>query len=210
MPESAAQVHARATARADEDGRLPAPEATTWDVFPWEAVEGRVVPKPLAAPADEPPRWGEADDKPCPACAGFDPERVVWEDDLWVLTHDGAPTGLPLVLVLHTREHQDYNELDDEMASQLGRISVRLVRIIENLPHVGRVHVDRWGDGGSHLHVWFFARTAGLPQILGSYAVEWDEILPPGPEGLWRQDLATVATKLANWGGEARAQAPAD
>lgn len=204
MPESAEEVHARVVAAAGESGRLPAPNIASWDVFPWEVHEGLVVPKVLAAPADEPPRAGEAD-KPCRSCEGFDAASVVWEDETWVLTHHGAPSGLPLVLVLHTREHLDMGELDDDQASQLGRITNRLVRIVENLPHIGRVHVDRWGDGGAHFHLWFFARTARLPQILGSYAVEWDDILPPGPEDVWRADLHQVATKLANWGGDARA-----
>jgi diadenosine tetraphosphate (Ap4A) HIT family hydrolase len=130
---------------------------------------------------------------------------VVWEDERWVLTHRGAPSGLPVVLVLHTREHQDYGELDDKLASELGRISNRLVRIVEHLPNIGRVHVNRWGDGGAHFHVWFFARTEGIPGVLGSTALEWDDIIPPGPEDVWRADLHTVATKLANWGGDARA-----
>ena len=46
----------------------------------------------------------------------------------------GAPTGLPLVLVLPTREHVDAGEIDDDQASEFGRISNRLVRIIEGLP----------------------------------------------------------------------------
>ena len=41
-------------------------------------------------------------------------------------------------------------------------------------------------------------------QIKGSYAVEWDDILPPVPEDVRRADLHAVATKLANWGGTAR------
>ena len=117
--------------------------------------------RPLPPPADEPRPRGERG-RPCGACAGFDPERVVWEDERWVLTHEGAPSGLPLVVVLHTREHVDLGDLDDELASELGRISVRLTRIIGHLPHIGRVHVNRWGDGGSHFHLWFFARPARL------------------------------------------------
>ena len=139
------------------------------------------------------------------AFAGFDPEHVVWEDDVWVLTHPGAPAGLPLVMMLHSREHLDLGTLDDEQASQLGRITSRLVRIIEALDNIGRTHVMRIGDGGSHLHVWFVSRTARLTHVLGSVAHEWDDILPAGPEDVWRADLHTVATKLANWGGDARA-----
>ena len=206
MPEPAEDVYARIVEAVGVDGHLPMPPLGDWDIFPWTVVDGQVVPRTLPAPSDEPPRWGESPEKPCAACAsGFDPERVVWEDEFWVLTHRGAPSGLPLVLLLHTREHLDMGELDDEMASQLGRITNRLVRIIENLPHVGRVHVNRWGDGGSHFHLWFAARTARLTHVIGSPAMEWDDIIPPGPEDVWRADLHTVATKLANWGGDARA-----
>lgn len=205
MPESAEEVYARVVAAVGADGRLPVPDTTGWSSFPWEVVDGQLVPKVLAAPQAEPARFGDegATDKPCPTCAGVDLGRVVWEDERWVLTHQGAPSGLPLVLMLETREHLDYGELDDGLASELGRISNRLVRIIEHLPHIGRVHVNRWGDGGAHFHQWFFARTERVTGVLGSYAVDWDDILPAVPEEVWRADLHTVASKLANWGGDA-------
>jgi len=202
MPEPAEDVHARIADAVGPDGRLPVSPTTAWEIFPWEVVDGALATKVLPPPSDEPTRAGEGD-RPCGSCAGFD--HVVWDDEVWVLTHPGAPSGLPLVLTLHPREHLDLGSLDDELASQLGRITNRLVRIIENLPHIGRVHVGRWGDGGSHLHVTFHARTARLTGVLGSPAMEWDDMIPPGPEDLWHADLHTVATKLANWGGEARA-----
>lgn len=205
MPESAEEVYARVVAAVGADGHLPMSPQGDWDIFPWAVVNGEVVPRTLQPPSDEPVRSGDDPAKPCGACVGFDPERVVWEDDVWVLTHHGAPSGLPIVLTLHTREHEDMGSLDDDHASQLGRITNRLVRIIENLPEIGRVHVNRFGDGSAHFHQWFFARTARLTHVLGSPALEWDEILPPGPEDIWRADLHKIATKLANWGGTARA-----
>jgi diadenosine tetraphosphate (Ap4A) HIT family hydrolase len=204
MPESAEEVYARVVAAVGAEGRLPLPESATWDIFPWEVVDGRLAPKVLQPPALERARWGDvgATNKPCPTChEGIDPRRVVWDDEHWVLAHPGAPSGLPLVLTLHTKEHLDFGELDDDLASELGRISNRLVRIMEHLPHIGRVHVNRWGDGGAHCHVWFFARTERMTDVLGSYAADWDDVIPPGPEDVWRADLHTVATKLANWGG---------
>lgn len=205
MPESAEEVYARVVSAVGAEGHLPMPSSGDWDIFPWEVADGAIVPRSLQPPSDEPARWGESDEKPCGACdRGFDAARVIWEDDVWVLTHHGAPSGLPLVLTLHTRDHVDLGTLDDDQASQLGRITNRLVRIMENLPEIGRVHVNRWGDGGSHFHQWFFARTSRLTNVLGSTALEWDEILPAGPEDVWRTDLSTVAEKLANWGGEAR------
>ena len=205
MPESAEQLYARVSAAAGEGGRLPAGGMAGWDVFPWEAVDGAVVPKVLAAPGPETPREGEEGGRPCFACAGFPAERIVWEDERWVLLAEAEPTGLPLVLTLWTREHFDVGEFDDEHAAELGRIANRLVRIIEGMPGIGRCHVNRWGDGSSHSHVWFFARPQGFSQIRGSYAVEWDDVLPPVPEVVRRADLHTVAVKLANWGGHARA-----
>ena len=206
MPESAEEVYARVVAAVGTDGHLPMPPSGAWDIFPWEVVDGQIVPRALQPPSDEPSRGGESDEKPCGACTdGFAAEQVVWEDDVWVLTHPGAPSGLPIVLTLHPREHLDLGTLDDEQASQLGRITNRVVRIVENLPEIGRVHVNRWGDGGSHLHQMFFARTARLTNVLGSPAMEWDDILPPVAEEVWRADLAMVAQKLANWGGDARA-----
>lgn len=206
MAESAEEIYARVTAAVGEQGRLPMPPVADWDIFPWEVVDGQIVPRALQPPSDEPARWGESDDKPCGACTdGFDAERIVWEDDVWVLTHPGAPSGLPIVLTLNTREHLDLGTLGDDQASQLGRITNRLTRIMENLPDIGRVHVNRWGDGGSHFHQLFFARTARLTGVLGSPAMEWDDILPPVAEDVWRADLAKVAEKLDNWGGEARA-----
>lgn len=197
-------MYARVLAAA-EDGRLPRPAVSDRDIYPWESEDGVVVPKVLAAPGDEEPRMGEPGGAPCGACEGFAFARVVWEDEHWVLTARSGPTGLPIVLTLWTRQHLDVADLDDEHAAELGRIANRLVRIIEALPGIGRVHVNRWGDGSSHAHVWFFARPEGFAQIKGSYAVEWDDILPPGPSDVRDADLHTIATKLANWGGTARA-----
>jgi hypothetical protein len=209
MPESAEDIHARAVAAADEQGRLPTPPVHEWDSFPWEVVEGELRPKVLAAPvAAEEPRWGESRDKPCGPCGDHGGDRVIWENHRWRVTHPEAPSGLPLTLFLVSKEHLDFPDMDDDLAAEYGRLSVWLCRIMSRLPHVGRVHVNRWGDGGSHLHVWFMARPARLPHVLGSYAVEWDEILPPGPEEVWRADLATVARKLATHDGRARIAEP--
>jgi len=211
MAESAEQVHARMLAAAGEDGRLPMPAHSGWDSFPWEVVDGRLAPRVLPPPADEPPRAGETPERPCPACDGVLPEEpenpgnIVWEDEAWRLKHLGRPSGLPLVLILEPKEHVDFGRLDDEMAAQHGQIANRLVRVVEGLDHVARCHVLRYGDGTAHAHTWFVARTARLSHVIGSAAIEWDDVIPPGPEDVWRADLHAVASKLANWGGEARA-----
>jgi hypothetical protein len=53
------------------------------------------------------------------------------------------------------------------------------------------------------MHVVFIARTARLAGIKGSMAIEWDEMLPPVPEEVWRADLREVARKMATHDGVA-------
>jgi hypothetical protein len=74
---------------------------------------------------------------------------------------------------------------------------VRIVRAIESLPHIARAHVSRWGDGSAHLHVFFFARPAGFPQLRGTCLAVWDDLLPAIPEDQRDRDAAAVAGALA-------------
>jgi hypothetical protein len=202
MPESAAEIHARVVARTGEGGRLPTPAVVEWDIFPWQAEGGAIVTRPLAPPAPEEPRKG-VDGVDCPVCASSTADGVIWRDDTWRVKHLPERGGLPITVLLETHEHLDFTDLDERQAARLGILTVRLARIVESLPNIARCHVSRWGDGAEHCHVWFFGRTEGLLSTRGSLAVEWDAILPPGPEDVWRADLAEIARKLATHGGEA-------
>jgi hypothetical protein len=196
MPETPDDLYTRVLAAADADGRLPLPPVTTWEIFPFD---GDLAVRPLQAPAEEEPREGEGGSG-CGRCA--DPGRnVIWENDRWTVSSTSAPTGMPLVVFLMPKEHLDFEDLDDDMAAEAGRISVWLSRIIGGMDGVGRTHVYKIGDGGEHLHLWFFARPAGFRQIRGSSVPEWDDILPPVPEGVWRADLEYVARHLASHDG---------
>lgn len=201
MAESAEQVHARVMAVADEHGRVPLPSVASWDVFPWEVVDGALAAKPLAAPGPEEPREGEGG-VDCTACADG-PRGVIWTNDRWRLRHLSERSGLPLVLILEPSAHLDLPDLDDAMAAEHGVLAVRIARVVEGLPNIARCHVQRIGDGAEHLHTWFMARTAGLSSIRGSFAVDWDDILPPGPKDVWLGDLAAVAERLAAYDGRA-------
>ncbi|HUH22080.1 MAG TPA: hypothetical protein VLZ09_09435, partial [Gaiellaceae bacterium] len=58
------------------------------------------------------------------------------------------------------------------------------------------LHVCRWGDGSEHLHWWFMARPARMRQLSDSFAAIWDDILPPAPEEIWRENAEAVAAAL--------------
>ena len=202
MPESPEDLYARVVAQVGEQGRLPMSPVAEWDVFPWEVVDGELRPRVLQAPLSaEAPRAGDPGGPPCPTCTSDGADRI-WENGRWTV-RPMPRSGLPLVLMLETREHLDYTDLDDDLAAEYGRISVWLSRIMSKLPYVGRVHVMRIGDGASHVHIWHVARPERLPNILGSLAQEWDEMLPPPPEEVWRADLKAVADRLATHDGHA-------
>jgi len=203
MPMSPEEVYAKVVEQVGEAGRLPMPPVETWDIFPWEQVDRTWLPKVLRPPLQaEEPRRGEHG-RGC-ECESGELPNLVWRNERWAVTSTNAPGGMPLILFLRPLEHLDLGDLDDAMAAEYGRISVRLHRIMAHLPHIGRVHVCRWGDGGAHLHTWFIARYERLPHIIGSMAVEWNEMLPPPTEEVWRADIRHVAERLAHHDGECR------
>jgi diadenosine tetraphosphate (Ap4A) HIT family hydrolase len=146
----------------------------------------------------EPARHGE-DPADCTSCSRRD--EGIWLDDRWRLTRIGG-AGTPLVLMLHPREHHDLADLPDELAAELGVLTTHIARHIQALPHISRAHVYRIGDGGAHLHVWFFARPEGQAQLFGSWMVVWDDLLPEYPADVAEADATIVAQALlASYGG---------
>lgn len=174
------------------------PEWVDWVTFPFE---GELRLKALAEPlAVEPPRSGEGD-RECYSCARSD-DSYIWVDDHWRVRGD-VPNGLPTQVFLEPRAHLDQHELDDELAGDYGRLVVRLDRAIQAIGGIGRVHVSRWGDGGSHFHVWFMARPYGRRQMMGTFLPLWADIYPTTPDDVWNANLKIVAAELAKGGGRA-------
>ncbi|MFI0718084.1 hypothetical protein [Streptomyces sp. NPDC021224] len=189
--------HAHALGAADAEARLPLSRMTGWEISPFEPEGLRVAPlRPPVLP--EPPRHGE-DPADCSSCRARD--EGIWRDDRWRLTRI-EKVGVPLVLMLHPRDHHDLDDLPDDLAAELGVLTAHIARHVQALPHIARAHVYRIGDGGAHLHVWFFARPEGQAQLYGSWMVVWDDLLPEYPEDTAAADAALVAEALtASYGG---------
>nr|WP_240939931.1 hypothetical protein [Planosporangium flavigriseum] len=163
--------------------------------------------KPFDAPVPlEPPRDGD-DPSECHACSAPD-EAYIWVSERWRVRSLDRPTGLPAVLILESRSHLDLGDLPNLLAAELGVMTVRLERAVRSLDGVARVHVNRWGDDASHLHLWFLARPYGQLQLRGSFLSMWDEILPPISEHQWRENLALVAAWLGELDGRPLAEPP--
>ena len=200
MPLTPEEFYARALAHADAEGRLPMPQQSMWEIFPFEQESLRI--KPLEPPVlPEPPRGGEGGSD-CWRCTNPD-EGVVWSDERWVFGGWGEPLGVPFGGMLMPKAHLDLGDLDDTYAADLGRLTVRIERAVRALGGMGRVHVNKWGDGGAHLHVLFLARPYGLLQLRGSLLPLWEEMLPRMPEDVVAADLRTVAHALAAESGTA-------
>lgn len=198
MPESAEELYRRALGAADADGRLSLPPLDEWDTFPFE---GEIRVRPLEAPAEEKPRQGEGG-VDCERCATGD-EDALWSDEHWLVAPLPRPSGLPVVVLLYPKAHVDLHELPPARQAELGPLIVRVERAVAGIEGIARVHVGRWGEGSEHLHVWFMARPARMTQLRSSFAAIWDDILPPVPEDVRRENNAAVGRALAAGGGRA-------
>jgi hypothetical protein len=201
MPMDPEEFYRHALEAADAEQRLPLARMTGWDISPFEQ-EGLRVARLRPPVMPEPPRQDE-DPETCVSCNRR--EESLWRNDRWRLTRIKR-VGVPLAMMLHPRDHYDMADLPDDMAAELGVLQTHLVRHIEALPHISRSHVYRIGDGGAHLHVWFFARPQGQAQMYGSWLVVWDDLLPEYPADIADADARIVADALvASYGGSGAA-----
>jgi hypothetical protein len=195
------EFYRHALSAADSEHRLPLSRMTGWEISPFEQ-DGLLV-APLRPPVlPEPTRLGE-DPSDCSVCK--DRDRGIWLDDHWRLTRISG-VGVPLVLMLQPRDHYDLPDLPDQRAAELGVLTAHIARHIEARPNVARAHVYRIGDGGAHVHVWFFARPLGQAQLYGSWMVVWDDLLPEYPEAEAQADADQVAEALIGSYGGRRSQ----
>ena len=171
------------------DGSLP--DFVSWSVFPFEGAL-RIKTPLETLPADL-PREGEGD-RPCSLCAQTD-DDYLWAGEQWRVK--AGPRKAAPIVFLETREHLDLDDFDDELAAGFGRMTVALDRAMRGAGNYGRVHLNRWGDGSAHFHVWFFARATGDRNMLGFGMPMWADILPPMDRADWRATMDAIASGLA-------------
>jgi hypothetical protein len=198
QPESAEDFYARVQAATGADGRLAlaVEEMPGWDIFPYEIDSLRL--KPLQPLADDEPARGGEDPAECYCAGPPDPaigERLAWSNERWQLVLNTS-MRLPISLSLGPREHCDLPTVPDHLAGEMGRLIVAVSAGIESLPSVGRMQLAKYGDGGAHLHLFFFGRPARMLQLRGSPLIDWEENLPPVPIEVLRANAEHVARHL--------------
>jgi diadenosine tetraphosphate (Ap4A) HIT family hydrolase len=188
VPETPEQLFERAK------DALRVPPVEEWETWPFD---GAVRPRALLPPLpEEPPRHG-AGGVGCWACATPDRD-FLWTSERWRAAPPAIEYALPLMLLLYPREHYaEPGDLPDDLAAELGVLLARIERAVRSVGEIGRVHVCRYGDGSEHLHWWFIARPARLPQVKTSLVTIWDEVLPLLPDELRRDNLERVAEALS-------------
>jgi diadenosine tetraphosphate (Ap4A) HIT family hydrolase len=203
VPETIEQYYARVVQATGADGRIPvnAGGIPSWDIFPFEA-DGLQL-KPIAPLSEtEAPRAGE-DPAECYCAAGEAPKGLVWSDEHWQVRLLPS-SGAPLVMLLAPIRHYEFTQLPPDLAGELGRLMVALGAAIETLSSVARVHISKWGDGGAHAHLFFFARPTRMPQLRGTCLALWDDFLPALPEHVREDNARAVIERLvATYGGAA-------
>ncbi|MEZ0069600.1 diadenosine tetraphosphate (Ap4A) HIT family hydrolase [Streptacidiphilus sp. MAP12-20] len=180
--------------------RVPLPEGGIpfWEVFPYEGDLQIKVLEPPTLP--EPPRQGEAGPSDCRQCARPDAD-FLWTDDHWRLGSFAEPAGLPAMVMLQPRGHHDLSDLPPELAAELGGMLQRVERAVVSLGGIARVHVNRWGDGGAHLHIFLIARPEGMMQLRGTCLPLWDDVLPKLPADVWAETNRRIAQAMATDSG---------
>ena len=193
--------------------RLPYGERVAPDPVlenPFFPVEGDLQVRVLNEPViPEPPRAGEVGGQPCPNCPNdgepsSSDDLVIWQDDQWAVLAGVEPTGLPMVVLLVSREHYRLDNLPPELTTTLGPMIQRIAGAIRLIDGVGRTHFSRFGDGSEHFHLWFFARPTGMMQLRGPSMAIWADLLPHIPDEEFRANARTIATALTQHTGEPR------
>ncbi|WP_460458577.1 hypothetical protein [Angustibacter peucedani] len=158
--------------------------------IPWAEPLTLLETGPRVVP--EPPRRGEPGGEPCGVCERHTTDAV-WSDEHFTM-HPPVGGSLPGTVWVASRVHVDsFCDLPPEVAAAFGPMAARVERALLARGDVGRVHLYRWGDGGSHFHVWFMPRPLGMLEASGAMLPLWEDVLPNVPDA----ELAAAAREVA-------------
>lgn len=182
---------------SDSPSSLSVPDVVEWPIFPFEGeMRVRTIEPRLE---NERVRNGDPSGDPCYRCQGDGADvQPIWANERWAvrpLTFNGRIAPFPAYM-LEALDHLDIDDLTEDMAAELGVLTIRMNKAIMDLGTVGRVHFNRWGDGAAHFHVWFLGRPTGAWQFSGYTLPLWGFTLPPLPSEEHAANDRMVAASL--------------
>lgn len=187
---------------APEESRWPdnlkVPDVVSWPIFPFDGdLHVRKIEPYLD---EERVRNGDPGGEPCFRCDGKqDDGGPIWSNENWAvrpITFNGRSSPFPAYM-LETVAHIDIDGLTEDMAAEMGVLSLRLNNAILSLGDIGRVHLNRWGDGAAHFHIWFLGRPKGAWQFSGYTLPLWGFTLPGLPSAEHEANHTQVAAELS-------------
>ena len=133
------------------------------------------------------------DCKACRTIATPPIPRLVWENELWVLRHTGAPYAELGWMTMHTRRHAPAITLmTDEELADFGPTVKKVCEAIIAATGALRVYVATLTESTPHFHAHFAPRYEGGPK-------GWDTILlkaKPGSRNVAEDDVARVIREV--------------
>lgn len=163
---------------------------------------GDIRVKPLDEPIVPEPERSGVQSGDCHACSRLD-DDYVWTDDRWRLG-SVRPAQVRGIVLLETRAHHDsFADMAVPTLAELGPMVARVERAVLGIGDVARVHVNRWGEGVAHFHLWFMPRPLGWLQLRGPMLPLWLDLMPDIDDDTAQSALRSIARAMAADGGTA-------
>lgn len=133
------------------------------------------------------------DCKACRSIANPNTPNVVWQNELWVLKHTGAPYAELGWMTLHSRRHVPaFTLLTDEELADFGPTAKKISEAIVAATGALRVYIATLTESTPHVHAHFAPRYADGPK-------GWDTILlkaKPGSRNVSDDAVKAVIEKV--------------
>jgi diadenosine tetraphosphate (Ap4A) HIT family hydrolase len=107
----------------------------------------------------------------CASLSGPGRREPIFEDGLWHLRHDDAPSALPGWLMLIARRHVGGPaHFDDEEARSFGPALRQFEKLLEEVTGALRIYTAALGESSPHFHAHLVPRYATMPKDARAWA----------------------------------------
>lgn len=111
-------------------------------------------------------------DPSCGVCRSLDTSKVLWEDELWHVRHDDAPSGVPGWLMLVAKRHvAGPAHFSEAEAASFGRVLTHCERTLERVTGALRIYTAALGESWPHFHCHMVPRYAAMPNDAKGWSV---------------------------------------